>query len=131
MYKSGPNIKHRRQNANKKKALVIIGLCITIIVCFVILKLTYKRQNITLQGTWQSEETGQILTFTSDGNVDIKGNLSNGIYHIISPNTMEYTVDGKTFQMIYHIEDRKLYWGLDEMSLESFQLISCLFCHLI
>lgn len=131
MYKSGFNVKHRRQNANRKIALVIIGLCGIIIVCFAILKLAYRRQDITLQNTWQSKETGQILTFTSDGNVNLKGDLPNGIYHIISPNTMEYTVDGKTFQMIYRIVDRTLYWGLDEMSLESFQLISCLFCHLI
>lgn len=131
MYKSGFNMKYRGQKANRKIALVIIALCTIIIVCFSILKLAYRRQDITLQGIWQSKETGQIVTFTSDGNVNLEGDLPNGIYHIISPNTMEYTVDGKTFQMIYRIVDRTLYWGLDEMSLESFQLINCLFCHLI
>lgn len=80
----------------------------------------YTIQNVSLQSTWRSEETGQVLTFTKDERVEFRGNLPNGIYHILSPKTMEYTVDGKTFQMIYHIEDYKLYWGTDEEHLECF-----------
>jgi len=89
----------------------------------------YKRQNIALQNTWLSKETGQILSFNTDGSVDIKGKSLSGMYHIISPNTMEYTVDGKTFQMIYHIVDTTLYWGLNDLSLECFELIKNPFYH--
>lgn len=107
-----------------------IGLCLILAICFILLKMMYIRQNVTLQNTWQSKETGQILTFNSNGSIDIKGKSLGGIYHIISPNTMEYTVDGKTFQMIYHIVDRTLYWGLNDRALESFQLVTNSFDHL-
>lgn len=80
----------------------------------------YNIQNVTLQNTWRSEETGQILTFNENEQVEFEGNLGDGIYHILSPNTMEYTIDGKTFKMIYRIEKNKLYWGIDEEHLECF-----------
>lgn len=129
MYKSRP--RRIRSNQNKKKPLILIALCLILAICFSFLKIMYNRQNITLQNTWQSTETGQILSFNVDGSVDIKGKPLNAIYHIISPNRMEYTVDGKTFQMIYRIEDAILYWGLSEMSLERFELITNPFYHLI
>ena len=34
---------------------------------------------------------------------------------------MEYTIEGKTFLMTYQIKDKKLYWGMDENTLESFK----------
>ena len=77
-------------------------------------------QNLILQNTWRSEETGQVLTFTDDNLVEFDGNLPDGIYHILSPNTMEYTIDNKTFKMIYQIEENKLYWGIDESNMECF-----------
>ena len=83
----------------------------------------YNMQNISLQNTWCSEETGQVLTFTEDERVEFKGNLPSGIYHILSPKNMEYTIDGKTFQMIYYIKDSKLYWGTDENHLECFKRV--------
>ena len=76
---------------------------------------------MTLQSIWQSEETGQVLSFSPDGTVLFSGNLPSGIYHIISPNMMEYTINEQTFQMIYQIKDQKLYWGLNETSLETFR----------
>lgn len=129
MYKSSP--RRIRSNQNKKKTLILIALCLILAICFIFLKIMYNRQNITLQNTWQSTETGQILSFNVDGSVDIKGKSLNSVYHIISPNRMEYTVDGKTFQMTYRIEDTTLYWGLSEMSLERFELITNPFYHLI
>lgn len=80
-------------------------------------------QNTTLQSTWRSEETGQVLTFNENNQVKLEGHLPDGIYHILSPNTMEYTTDGKTFRMVYHIEDNKLYWGIDENHLECFEKV--------
>lgn len=80
----------------------------------------HNQQNIVLQSTWRSEETGQVLTFNENNHVEFEGDLPDGIYHILSPNTMEYTIDDKTFKMFYHIEENKLYWGIDETHLESF-----------
>lgn len=130
MYRSSFGPIRKKKKTNKKKVFMCIGLCLILAICFIVLKMMYIRQNVTLQNTWQSKETGQILTFNSNGSVDIKGKSEGGIYHIISPNTMEYTVDGKTFQMIYQIVDRTLYWGLNDRSLESFQLVTNPFNHL-
>lgn len=124
MDKSTNTVTFNNQNTKKKKALMIIILCLILIVSFFSLKLVYHRQNITLQSTWKSEKTGQILKFTSNNHVDFKGNLPYGIYHIISPNKMEYTVNEKTFLTFYKIEDSKLYWGLDENELECFEWVS-------
>ena len=123
MYKSSSRIIRKKQNTNKKK-LFLIGLCLILVLSFILLKLMYRHQNVTLQNTWQSKETGQIISFNMDGTVDIKGKSLSGIYHIISPNTMEYTVGGRTFQMIYRIVDASLYWGLNDTSLERFELIT-------
>ena len=130
MYKSSIGPIHKKKKTTKKKVFMCIGLCLILAICFILLKMMYIRQNVILQNTWQSKETGQILTFNTNGSVDIKGTSSGGIYHIISPNTMEYTVDGKTFQMIYQIVERTLYWGLNDKSLESFQLVTNPFNHL-
>lgn len=100
---------------------MISGLCLVIILSFLILKVIYSHQNLSLESTWQSEETGQVLTFLSNGNVELNGNLPIGIYHIISPNKMEYTIEGHTFITIYEIKNKKLYWGIDEASLEAYK----------
>lgn len=123
MYKSSSRIIRKKQNTKKKKSF-LIGLCLILVFSFILLKLMYRHQNVTLQNTWQSKETGQIISFNMDGTVDIKGKSLSGIYHIISPNTMEYTVGGRTFQMIYRIVDASLYWGLNDTSLERFELIT-------
>lgn len=97
-------------------------LLIIVIAFFFILKHLQKRENLVLQRTWQSQETGIILTFTSDHQVVFKSDLPSGIYHIISQNTMEYTTEDQTFLMTYHLEKEKLYWGIDENHLECFDL---------
>lgn len=112
------------EDTRRKRLTVIIVFCLILVISFLLLKIVYDYQNITLESTWQSEETGQVLTFTSTGKVVLQGKLPNGIYHIISPNKMEYTVDGKTFLTIYRIEDKKLYWGIDENKLECFDWVS-------
>lgn len=97
--------------------LMIIGLLAISFFCLAFLR---QKEAITLVHTWQSEETGEVLTFTKDGKVTFKNNLPEGVYRIISPNTIEYTVGNMSFQMIYTIEDDKLYWGIDQEHLEIF-----------
>ena len=111
---------HSNGSIQKKIILAVCGLTTIFILCFLVLKFMYTIQNTTLQSTWRSEETGQVLTFTEHNSVEFEGNLPSGIYHILSPSTMEYTIDGKTFQMLYRIEKNKLYWGLDKDHLECF-----------
>ncbi len=109
---------------NSKKIISIVALVIIIGGSFTILKLIGKKNNVDLTSTWQSTQTNQILTFKKDGTVDLVGNVPNGVYTIIKPNQMEYTVDGKTFVMSYEIKDGMLYWGLNKDKLESFKWIS-------
>lgn len=104
----------------KKLIGALIILSLVIILCFCALGFIYSLQDASLQNTWQSEETGRILTFTEDEYVEFKENSSKGIYHILSPNTMEYTINGKTFKMNYYIEENKLYWGIDQQHMECF-----------
>jgi len=104
----------------KKITAILSGLGLVMCICFLALKFIYTLQDDSLQNTWKSEETGQVLTFMEDGKVEFESDLSNGIYHILSPNAMEYTIDGKTFKMNYYIEDNKLYWGIDKEHMECF-----------
>lgn len=110
-------------NKRGKFVGIFLGLSLILIVCFSVLKVMYALEHIPLQGTWESQETGQILTFTDQGSVEFEGNLPNGIYHILSPNTMEYTIDKKTFIMNYRIDGQVLYWGTDENKLECFDKV--------
>ncbi len=97
--------------------LIITGLLTISFLCLAFLK---QKEAISLVGTWASEETGVVLTFTKDGKVTFKNDLPEGIYRIISPNIIEYTIENMSFQMIYTIEDGKLHWGVDEEHLETF-----------
>ncbi|MBE6023477.1 MAG: hypothetical protein E7231_09620 [Cellulosilyticum sp.] len=107
-------------NIQTKIIGVICALILIFICCFFMLKFMYNMQNTTLQSTWKSDETGQILSFTPDNRVVFDGGSSNGIYYILSTDTMEYTIEGQTFQMMYYIKDQKLYWGIDKNHLECF-----------
>lgn len=89
---------------------------------FLSLAFLKQKEANSIVGTWISEETGIVLTFTKEGKVTFKDGLSEAIYRIISPNTIEYTVDNMSFQMIYTIQDGKLYWGVDEEHMETFSL---------
>lgn len=100
---------------------VTLGLIISILILsFFSLAFVKSYETPTLLGRWISEETGTILEFTSKGTVIIKDSTMKGIYHIISPDTMEYTINDFSFIMSYAIEGRNLYWGIDENHLESF-----------
>ena len=111
------HMKRRFRYKNIFICLFIIGI---LVVSFLSLNFFKQKETITLVHTWQSDETGQILTFTKDGNVTFKNNLPSGTYRIISPNTLEYTINGMSFEMIYTIEENKLNWGIDEAHLETF-----------
>lgn len=107
------------------KTLVVIFSAITVFLacCFSMLKISYNAQNAVLQNKWRSEETGQVLTFTNDNQVKFENSDETGTYYIRTATKMEYSVDGKCFQMVYHIQDNKLYWGLDPDTLECFSKI--------
>lgn len=111
---------HRSKHSNVKRILLIISIILFLFIAFGILYWTYKNQAPSLTHKWQSDETGVILTFTEEGTVTFENELPNGTYHIMSPNTMEYTIDNKTFLMFYRIDEKKLYWGVNEEALESF-----------
>ena len=97
--------------------VLFIGLLSISFLCLAVLK---QKENTSLIGTWISEETGIVLTFTKEGIVTFKDDLSQGIYRIISPNTIEYTVDNMSFETLYTIEEGKLYWGINEENMEIF-----------
>lgn len=110
-----------KKSTVKKIIWTLAILCLGIILCFCALGFIYSLQDASLQNTWKSDETGKVLTFTEDEYVEFKDISSKkGIYHILSPNTMEYTIDGKTFKMNYYIEESKLYWGIDQEHMECF-----------
>lgn len=122
MYQSSHLKQVNKKNKRKKYILILMILLLVGVIFFFILKELQKRENVVLQRTWQSQETGIVLTFTPDHQVVFKGDLSSGTYHIISQNTMEYTIEDQTFLMTYHVEKEKLYWGIDENHLECFDL---------
>ena len=109
-----------KRRIEKKLGIGLGSLAIILVICFLVLKGMYSLTDTTLYGKWRSTETGQIVCFTEDEKVTFEGDLPSGYYHILSPGKIEYTIDHKTFQMIYRIEDNKLYWGVDETHLEKF-----------
>lgn len=111
---------HRSNHSKLKRILLIMSIILFLFIAFGILYWAYKNQAPSLTHKWQSDETGVILTFTEEGTVTFENGLPNGTYHIMSPNTMEYTIDNKTFLMFYRIDEKKLYWGVNEEALESF-----------
>lgn len=118
-------MKHKRKLSRTFYRLFIVGSVFTVflVVCFFILKLTYMSQNAVLQSKWRSEETGQVLTFTDDNKVKLEDSTTIGIYYIRAPEKMEYTIEDKSFQMIYRIDGNKLYWGIDPENLECFSKV--------
>ena len=64
-----------RNNIQKKLILAMFILLLVVIICFLVLKFMHNIQNLTLQNTWRSEETGQVLTFTDDNLVEFDGNF--------------------------------------------------------
>ena len=119
MYRSKYTFRKKKRFHYKKIFICLLFISI-LVISFLSLNFFKQKETITLVHTWQSDETGQILTFTKDGSVTFKNNLPTGTYRIISPNTLEYTIDGMSFEMIYTIEENKLYWGIDEAHLETF-----------
>lgn len=102
----------------KKKPLVL--LIVFLIISFWILMFFKSYTTPTLIGKWQSKETGQYITFKKSGLVKISNSSQVGNYRIISSSMMEYTIDGKTFNLIYQLEGRTLLWGINSEHLETF-----------
>lgn len=110
-----------KKRKSRCRGIIIILLVIALLsISFLCLAVLKQKETTSLVGTWTSEETGVVLTFTKEGKVTFKDNLSQGIYRIISPNTIEYTIDNMSFEMFYTIEEGKLYWGIDEENKETF-----------
>lgn len=112
---------YKKQKRTSNIIILIVSMCLLVAVAFGVLYWVNKNDELTLTHKWKSEETGIVLTFTNEGKVVFNSDLPSGTYHIISPTTMEYTIEGKTFLMTYQIKDKKLYWGMDENTLESFK----------
>lgn len=114
------SLSSRASHQKMMMTLLILSLFLFLLAAFILLKWVQQINAPILTRTWQSEDTGVVLTFTENGSVDFKEDLPSGTYHIVSPNTMEYTIEGKTFVMIYELKDKKLYWGMDKDKLEVF-----------
>lgn len=114
--------KNKLKPANRKRMMsLLVCLCLFMMAAAGILYSMQKSDKPVLQRKWQSEETGVCLTFHSDGVVTFDAPLPSDTYYIVSPDTMEYTINNRTFLMTYHIKDKKLYWGLNEETLECFK----------
>ena len=103
-------------NPIKSIFLIIVSV---LVISFFVLSFVHHYEEPKLIGRWVSTETGVTVKFTKGEKVTISTSPLTGTYHIISPNTMEYTIDDLTFTMYYHIEDRSVYWGLTEAEAES------------
>lgn len=119
MYKFNTYTAHH--NKHHKKLWMFLLIISVLAVSFLVLKSMNYYENPTLIGKWVSTETGDTIKFTEDENVKVSASSLTGTYHIISPNTMEYTIDGLTFTMYYRIEGRYLYWGMNDEALECFK----------
>lgn len=104
----------RRRKKSKRPMMIIMALMI-IISLIIGAVMTFKAHynNPSLIGKWISEETGKVVEFTEDG-VLIVDELKTGKYILESPQVMIYEVEGYTFEMEYHINQRSLVWGLPE-----------------
>lgn len=80
-----------------------------------------KFNNPSLVGKWKSVDTGEMITFSTNGEVIIEEDTYIPKYKVIGPNKMEYTVDEKDFVMEYFIEGRTLKWGIEGNELEEFK----------
>ena len=106
---------------NHKKIIALLSISLFIVFSFFSFSIIKLYETPTLEGKWRSEETGDEVTFLENGTVILDNTNETGTYYITSPNSMEYSVENYTFQMIYRIEDRKLYWGTDEANMECFK----------
>lgn len=114
--------KYTKKNQTQLKIVFMLVFIVGVLaVSFFVLDFTSTYENPGLVGKWVSTETGESIKFTEDEHVKLSSSTLTGTYHIISPNTMEYTIDGLTFTMFYRIEDRYLYWGMNEETLECFK----------
>lgn len=99
-------------------------LAATIFLVFIAVGSLYgveKFNNPSLEGTWQSIDTGEMITFSKDGEVKVKDSTYIPKYEVVSPNKMQYTIEDKDFTMQYFIEGRILKWGIEGQELEEFK----------
>ena len=119
MYPKKYNLYKKKRNYTKLVISVIIIILFLLLAFFIIDNFNNSIRK-SIVGKWQSETTKEIVTFTDDQKVKLSSNSLTGTYHIISPNVMEYTISDMSFEMIYRLDNNKLYWGTDKFNLEVF-----------
>ena len=119
MYKS--EMYTTKHHISQKKLWMLLLIISVLAVSFLTLGSMNNYENPSLTGKWISTETGATVKFTQDERVILSASPLTGTYHIISPNTMEYTIDDLTFTMSYRIEGRYLYWGMNDEAQECFK----------
>lgn len=93
-------------------ALFLLGLLV-----FSIFKLL---TNDSLYDKWESTESSTIVKFYKNGKVKIEGEDISANFLLLNEDKMEYTVEGKKFNMYYKVDDDLLYWGVNLDNLEKF-----------
>ena len=111
---------YRKKKKQSKYIIVSTIISLFLISSIFLINIFSNIDRDSLIGKWKSELTNQVVYFTSDGEVKLDSTDITGTYHIISPNTMEYTISDMSFEMMYKIDDNKLYWGVDESKFEVF-----------
>lgn len=110
------------KKARKYNSFRIIA--VTVFITFVAVGALYSVQtynNPSIEGKWQSLETGEVVEFTKDGQVLLNDTGYIPEYQVVGNNQMEYTIDDKQFTMEYTLEGRTLKWGLLGQPLEEFK----------
>ncbi len=113
----------RSNNLKFQKTFLLrssIMIVLLILSMALLLKFIHNYNNPTLYGKWQSQLTGEIITFQKNGQVIIDGVSDTSKFTLIKPTQMLYEINEKTFAMYYWLEGRNLYWGTDPENLELF-----------
>ena len=113
------------QSNKKRRKLhvkrIVLSLLLGFGICAGTLAMMHHYMHPSLYGTWISEETNQSITFKKDGTVHLEEDTHTPVFELISDSRMYYTIDGKSFEMLYTINGRLLDWGTDKAYMERFR----------
>lgn len=111
---------YARKKEKQPVGRLVGAILIITMICIGTLYSYERYSNPDLYGKWQSELTGESIVFGKDGTMILENKKSQSTYEIIAPGKMRYTIEGKVFEMQYHIEGRTLSWGVEGEDLEQF-----------
>ncbi len=111
---------YKKKKKYSKSIIALILISCFLIFSVLIINIFSSTHRDSIIGRWESEKTGNVVNFKPNGEVKLTAPFITATYHIITPNLLEYTVSDMSFEMIYRIQDNKLYWGIDESNLEVF-----------